>query len=139
MSLLRQNKNAEGIIAGPRLMQSEGTGGGGSPPPPADPPPESGESGPIQQEPPRKQSDETAYIIWIVVPAVSMMCCFPIAIPALIFGILGLIDYRNGALDQAEQKLDWAKKLSIAAIAVGVLIGLLWFCANLIGFAVVGA
>lgn len=133
-----RNKGRNAGAAGPRLLEGEGTGGGGSPPPPPDPPPESERSGPIEPEPSRTQSDETRFIIWIVVPALTLMCCFPIAIPALIFGILGFVDYRNGAMEQAEQKLDWAKKLSIAAIAVGVAFGLLWVCGNVVGFALFG-
>ena len=60
---------------------------------------------------------------------VTIFCCLPVGIPAIVFSAMSSSDYSNGDAAEGARKAEIAKKLSIAAVAtagVFILLYVMW-------------
>lgn len=78
-----------------------------------------------QQYAPLPQEKSKGLMLWLALSIVSLFCCQPIGMPALLCAIVAIAMANP---EQASEKCGkWAKILSLVALGCGLLIGILYF------------
>jgi hypothetical protein len=102
-----------------------GDGGYGAPPPP--PPPGSGDGGYGAPPPPMGGPGGSAPPNNLVLAIISLLCCWPIGIPAVIFAAQVNGKWASGDQAGAIEASAKARKFAIIALVLGIVASIIYF------------